>query len=164
MLSLKEGLSELQNALPSMSTLQPGTSQHSFHGRFSFVAFTPQTQWCSLTHSWLVLIFHFLCQVTVGCYFMFSSGGDCSLLFFQDLLFGNVPFHLVTMEVNVCTVGFFLQLLLLLHLCGAPGEEQSAEGEASHLPVTQRLAPTSPPSTGLKEEKFRVCRQIHSGK
>lgn len=40
---------------------------------------------------------------------MFSSGGDCSLLFFQDLLLGSFPFHLVTVEVNVCTVGFSVQ-------------------------------------------------------
>lgn len=93
---------------------------------------------------------------------MFSSGGDCSLLFFQDLLFGNFPIHLVIMEVNVCPVGFSILLLLLLHLCGAPGEKESSEGKASHLPVTQRIAP-SPPSKALNEEKLQVCRQIPSG-
>lgn len=148
---------------PACPLCSPGTSQHSFHSPFFLCSSYPQTQWYSLTHSWLVLIFHFLCQVTVGCYFMFSSGGDCSLLFFQDLLLGNFPSHLVTVEVNVCTVGFSVHCCCFLHLCGAPGEEESTEGEASCLPVTQRLVP-SPPSKGLGEEKLQIHRQIPSGK
>jgi hypothetical protein len=45
----------------------------------------PKTQWCSL--SWcprLKLIFHSLCGVTVGSYFMFPSGGHCSFAIFPS--------------------------------------------------------------------------------
>lgn len=54
---------------PACPLCSPGTSQHSFDTPFSLCSSYPQTQWCSLTHSWLVLIFHFLCQVTVGVLF-----------------------------------------------------------------------------------------------
>lgn len=149
---------------PARPLCSLGTSQHSFDIPFFLCSSYPQTQWCSLTHSWLVLIFHFLCQVTVGCYFMFSSGGDCSLLFFQDLFFGNFPIHLVTMEVNVCPVGFSILLLLLLHLCGARSSRRGGEcrGQGKPSPSDSKAHP-SPPSKALNEEKLQVCRQIPSG-
>lgn len=78
MLSLKEGLSELQNALP-------GTSQHSFDTPFFLCSSYPQTQWYSLTHSWLVLIFHFLCQVTVGDVISCSLQGVIALCSFSKI-------------------------------------------------------------------------------
>lgn len=137
---------------------------HNIHSTFlfSFVALTPKLSGVLWPiHGWFLFSISFVRSLW-GCYFMFSSGGDFSLLFFQDLLFGNFPIHLVTMEVNDCPVGFsILLLLLLLHLCGAQSSrrEESAEGKASHLPVTQRLAP-SPPSKALNVEKLQVCRQI----
>lgn len=54
---------------PARSLCSPGTSQHSSDTPFFLCSSYPQTQWCSLAHSWLVLIFHFLCQVTVGVLF-----------------------------------------------------------------------------------------------
>lgn len=97
---------------PSMFTLQPWDTTALISRPFFFLCSSyPLTQWDPLTHSWLVLIFHLLCGVTVGCHFMFSSGGDCSLLFFQDLLFGNFPFHLVTWK------RMFVQLAFPFHCC-----------------------------------------------
>lgn len=96
---------------PARSLCSPETPQHSFQVPFFLCSSYPLTQWDSLTHSWLVLIFHLLCGVTVGCHFMFSSGGDSSLLFFQDLLFGNFPFHLVTWK------WMFVQLAFPFHCC-----------------------------------------------
>lgn len=163
MLSLKEGLSELQNALPSTFTLQPrGHHNILLTPLFSSVALTPKLSGVLWPiHGWFLFSISFVRSLW-RCYFMFSSGGDFSLLFFQDLFFGNFPIHLVTIEVNVCPVGFSILLLLLLHLCGAPGEEENSEGKASHLPMTQRLSP-SPPSKALNEKKLQVCRQIPFG-
>lgn len=139
---------------------------HNIHSTFlfSFVALTPKLSGVLWPiHGWFLFSISFVRSLW-GCYFMFSSGGDCSLLFFQDLLFGNFPIHLVTMEVNVCPVGFSILLLLLSHLCGARSSRRGGEyrGQGKPSPSDSKARP-SPPSKALNEEKLQVCRQIPSG-
>lgn len=136
---------------PACALCSPGTSQHSFQGSLFLCSSYRQTQWCSLTHSWLVLIFHFLCGGHCGVLFHILFRGWLLSAIFPRFLFWQFSFLPCDMEVSVCTVGFPVPLLLLLYLCGAPGEK-SSEGEAGHLPVTQRPTP-NPPSKGLNEKK-----------
>lgn len=111
---------ELQKAPPSESQAEiPG--YHSPKSYFFLCNHCPKTQWCSLTHSWLDLIFRFLCGVTVGSCFMFSSGDNGSLAVFPSSPFWHFSFLLVTVEANVCTVGFAVPSLLLWYLCGVAG-------------------------------------------
>lgn len=60
---------------------------------FSLCNHYPRTQWCSLTCSRLDLIFHFLCRVTGGSYFMFSSGDNCSFAVFPSSPFWHFSFR-----------------------------------------------------------------------
>lgn len=147
---------------PACSLCSPGTPQHSFQDLFFFLCSSyPLTQWDPLTHSWLVLIFHLLCGVTVGCHFMFSSGGDCSLLFFQDLLFGNFPFHLVTWK------RMFVQLAFPFHCCClyVSVEFQKKNVQRGKQTVSQGLRGSLPallPKSPL--ERLQICRKRPSEK
>lgn len=82
---------------------------------FSFVIITRKQQ-CSLTRSWIVF-FHFLCGVTVGSYFMFSSGNNCSFAVFPTSPFWHFSFlPCDSKEANVCTVGCSIPSLLVWRL------------------------------------------------
>lgn len=146
---------------PARSLCSPETPQHSFQVPFFLCSSYPLTQWDSLTHSWLVLIFHLLCGVTVGCHFMFSSGGDSSLLFFQDLLFGNFPFHLVTWK------WMFVQLAFPFHCCCfyISVEFQKRRVQRGKQTVSQGLRGSLPallPKGWM--ERLQICRQRPSEK
>lgn len=60
---------------------------------FSLCNHYPRTRCCLLSCSRLDLIFHFLCGVTGGSYFMFSSGDNCSVAVLPSSPFWHFSFR-----------------------------------------------------------------------
>lgn len=108
----------------------------------------PKTQRCSLTRWWLDLTFHFLCGVTVGSYFMFSSGDSCSFAVFPSSPFWRFSFLPCDSKSECLHSWLFCSVIAALASVWSRGREVQREG-LSCLQPTERLSLF--PSSFLKE-------------
>lgn len=99
----------------------------------------PKTQRCSLTHWWLDLTFHFLCGVTVGSYFVFSSGDSCSFAVFPSSPFWHFSFLPCDSESECLHSWLFCSIIAALASVWSPGREVQRAGLRCLQP-TERLS------------------------
>lgn len=118
---------------------------------FSLCNHYPRTQGCSLSCSRLDLIFHFLCGVTGGSYFMFSSGDNCSFAVLPSSPFWHFSFR-------SCDSGSECLHSWLFHsLAAAPASVRSGESGPSRGRARQ-----PPARCGITFASVRPCKGDHN--
>lgn len=144
---------------PARPLCSLGTSQHSFDIPFFLCSSYPPNS--------VVFSDPFM----VGSYFPFPLSGHCGGVISCSLqgvialcYFSKISSLAIFLSTLWPWKWMFVQLAFpFCCFCscisvelGAPGEEESAEGKASHLPVTQRLAPVLLP----KRWKKKSCKSV----